>query len=95
LSRGTLLENALNQLVVINEHGKYVYDEGFNGTWLKSLQFLDRVNLTYGGVTGKAFELWDIAGKALNQLVVINEQGKYVYDEGTTWALAQIIAIFR
>jgi len=32
---------------------------------------------------------------ALNQVVVINEQGKYVYDEGTTWDLAQIIAIFR
>jgi len=28
LSRGTLLENALNQVVVINEQGKYVYDEG-------------------------------------------------------------------
>jgi len=32
---------------------------------------------------------------AFSQVVVINEQGKYVYDEITTWDLAQIIAIFR
>jgi len=64
LSPGTLLENALNHLVVINEQGKYVYDEGT--TWdlaIKSLQFLERVNLTHGGVIGKAFESWDITGK--------------------------------
>ena len=61
LSRGTLLENALNQVVVINEQGKYV--EGFNGTWVKLFQFLDRVNLTHVGVIGNAFEPWDIAGK--------------------------------
>jgi len=66
LSRGTLLENALNQLVVMNEQGKYV--EGFNGTWVKSLQFLDKVNLTYGGVIGNAFESWDIAGKCFKPI---------------------------
>ena len=31
LSRGKLLENAFNQVFVMNEQGKYVYDEGT--TW--------------------------------------------------------------
>jgi len=34
-----------------------------HGTWLQSLQFLDRVNLTHSGVIGKAFESWDIDRK--------------------------------
>jgi len=31
----------------------------------------------------------------LNQVVVINEQGNYIYNEGSTWDLYQIKAIFR
>ena len=31
LSRGTLLENAFNQVVAINEEQRFVYDEGT--TW--------------------------------------------------------------
>jgi len=83
LSLGTSLENALNQVVVINEQGKYV--EGFNGTWLKSLQFLDRVNLTNIGVIGNAFESWDIAGKCFHPSICHNcrvkirlRRGKYM-----------------
>ena len=32
---------------------------------------------------------------AFNQEVVINEQGKYVNDEDTTWDLSQKIAFFK
>jgi len=32
---------------------------------------------------------------AFNQVIVMNNMEIYVYDEGTTWDLAQIIAIFR
>jgi len=49
-----LLENDLNQVVVINEQEKYIYNEG-NGTCIKSKKFLDRVNLVYVGIMGNAF----------------------------------------
>jgi len=31
----------------------------------------------------------------LNQVVVINEQGKYIFNEGSTWDLYQIKQMFR
>jgi len=60
-----MLENALNQVVVINEQGKYVYGEGITWNFSQIIAFFNRVNLTHGGVIGNAFESWDIAGKSL------------------------------
>jgi len=57
-----LLENGLNQVVVINEQEKYIYNEG-KGICIKSKHFLDRVNLVHVGIMGNAFQSWDISGK--------------------------------
>jgi len=68
LSLGTLLENALNEVVVKNEQRKYVYDEGtaWDKPGAKLKAFFDRVNLTNGGVIGNAFESRDITGKCFH-----------------------------
>jgi len=57
LSRGTLLENGLNRVVLLNEQWKYM------GLVSNQSTFLDRVNLVHVGIMGNAFQSWDIAGK--------------------------------
>jgi len=63
LSRGTLLENAFNQVVVINVEKKYVYDEGTTWDLAQIIAFFRKSKLNSWGVIGNAFKSWDIARK--------------------------------
>ncbi len=65
-----------------------------HGKLLNWQHFWNRINQFFNEYQESHLRREKFLENSLKQEVVINEQGKYVYDEGTTWNLAQIIVFF-